>query len=221
MPSALAVLVVFLVRDPTYRLPLLALVLPLFAGGAAGGLGLHDRGRRPSVAVQLFTAIGFAAFVVGWLVTFGVVGFMVTVGVFAAEPSADLLKVIMLFAALGLVFAAWFLWPWYARNVLPNWPRHELRIWTSSGNRWDRVLMAWRQQRMSQSGAVYARGFVATALVLACVVGTAAAGVYDGPVARVVEIGCLVPLPFLHVVIVREAHALCDLWADAASGGTP
>lgn len=219
LPLGLAVLTVLVVRDPTYRFPILALLLPFFLRGASTASGIQKE--RPSATVQAFTTIGFAAFVIGWLLTLGVVGFVVAVGVFSAEPSADLLKRIMLFATAGLVLAAWFLWPWYARLVLPDWPRQDVRIWTSSGNRWDRVYTAWRLRQMATSGVIHWRGFGATALVLLCVMGSTAAGVYDGLVARAMELACLVLLPFLHMMIVRDAHALCGLWAASAEDQVP
>ena len=219
LPLGLAVLTILVVRDPTYRFPILALLLPFFLRGAATASGIGKQ--RPSATVQAFTTIGFAAFVIGWLLTFGVVGFVVAIGVFSAEPSADLLKGIMLVATAGLVLAAWFLWPWYARLVLPDWPRQDVRIWTSSGNRWDRVFTAWRLRQMAASGVVHWRGFGATALTLFCVMGSTAAGVYEGFVARATELGCVLVLPFLHMMIVREAHALCGLWAARAGEAVP
>ena len=158
LPLGLAVLTVLVVRDPTYRFPILALLLPFFLRGAATASGIQTV--RPSATVQTFTTIGFAAFVIGWLLTLGVVGFVVAIGVFSAEPSADLLKRIMLFATAGLVLAAWFLWPWYARLVLPDWPHQDVRIWTSSGNRWDRVFTAWRLRQMAASGVIHGAGVV-------------------------------------------------------------
>ena len=214
VPVALAALTIGLVRDPTYRFPVLAFLLPLFVRGAATAAGIYDRRTRPSVTARVFSTLGFAGFVVGWLLTFSVVGFVVAAGLFGGEPSGDLLKGIMFVAAAGLVVAAWFLWPWYAREVLANWPRQHVRIWTSSGNRWDRVYTAWRLQRMAASGAIRWRGFAATALVVACLVVLAAVGVTDGIVARLVEVGALVLLIPAHVMIVLEAHALCRLWAE-------
>lgn len=158
--------------------------------------------------------MGFAGFIVGWLLTFGVVGFVIAVGVFDGEPSGDLLKQIMFAAAVGLILAAWFIWPWYAREVLANWPRQDVRIWTSSGNRWDRVFTAWRLQQMAASGAIRWRGFGATALVVACLVVSAAVGANDGIVARLAEVGALLLLPPAHVMIVLEAAALCDRWTQ-------
>ncbi len=218
-PVIVGVAVIGLAKDPTYRFPLLTLLLPFFLRGAAIASGISKEG--PPATAQAFTAIGFAAFVIGWLLTLGVVGFAVAIVGFSAEPSADLLKRIMLFAATGLVLAAWFLWPWYARLVLPNWPRQDVRIWTSSGNRWDRVFTGWRLQQLAASGAVRWRGFGATALVLICVMASSATGVYQGIHVLLAELGCLLLLPFLHLVIVRDAHALCRLWAARADAEVP
>lgn len=217
VPVALAVLTIVVLRDPTYRFPVLAFLLPLFLRGAATAAGILDRSTRPSLTARVFSTLGFAGFVVGWLLTFAVIGFVVAVAVFAREPSGDLLKLIMFMAAAGLVLAAWFFWPWYAREVLANWPRHDVRIWTSSGNRWDRVFTAWRLQQMAASGAIRWRGFGATALVLACLVALAAVGVDDGMFARLVEVGALLLLPPAHLVIVVAAHALCDRWTERAN----
>lgn len=218
VPVALAVLAIVLLRDPTYRFPVLAFLLPLFLRGAATAAGIYDRRTRPSLTARAFSTLGFAGFVVGWLLTFAVIGFVIAVGLFAREPSGDLLKQIMFVAAAGLVLAAWFFWPWYAREVLANWPRQDVRIWTSSGNRWDRVFTAWRLQEMAQSGEIRWRGFGATALVVACLVVLAVVGVDDGILARLVEVGALLMLPPAHVVIVLEANALCEVWSERGSG---
>ena len=210
LPTALAVIVVFVFRDPTYRFPLLALLLPVFLRGAAIGLDVH---KRVSRVRWLFSTFGFAAFVVGWLLVFAVLGFALIVAMFPVSPSAELLKQSSFCAAAGLVLAAWFWWPWYARDVLARWPMHGVRIWTSSGNRWDRLYIAWRMQRMAESGRVRWRGFGATALVIALVMVSTAAGTYEGLLARGVEVGCILLLPLLHLVIVGEADALCGLWS--------
>lgn len=217
VPIALAGLVIVLLRDPTYRFPVLAFLLPLFLRGAATATGIYDRRRKPSLTARVFSTLGFAGFIVGWLLTFAVMGFAIAVGVFDGKPSGDLLKQIMFVAAAGLILTAWFIWPWYAREVLANWPRQDVRIWTSSGNRWDRVSTAWRLQQMAASGAIRWRGFGATALVVACLVVLAAMGVDDGIIARLAEVGALLLLPPLHVMIVLEANALCDRWAERAS----
>ena len=211
LPTALAVIVVFAFRDPTYRLPLLALLLPWFLRGAAHVLGV---GKRVSGVYWLFGTLGFAGFVVGWLLVIAALGFGLTVALFSIPPSSTLLKQTSFWAAGGLVLAAWFWWPWYARDVLARWPMHAVRIWTSSGNRWDKLFIGWRMQRMAESGSVRWRGFGATTLVIALVMVATAAGAYDGFPARLAEIVCVASLPFLHVVIVREADALCGLWSE-------
>ena len=210
-PTALAVLVVLVFRDPTYRFVLLALLLPVFLHGAAVALGVH---KRTSRVRWVFGTLGFAGFLVGWLLAIAVFGFGLVVAVFSVPPSSDLLKQSSFWAAAGLVLAAWFWWPWYARDVLARWPKHGVRIWTSSGNRWDRLYIAWRMQRMAESGSVRWRGFGATAAVVALVMVSTAAGAYDGLLARGVEVGCILPLPLLHLVIVGEADVLCGLWSE-------
>ena len=219
VPLALAALAIALLRDPTYRFPVLAFLLPLFLRGAATAAGIYDRRTKPSLTARVFSTLGFAGFVVGWLLTFAVVGFVIAVGLFGREPSGDLLKGIMFVAGAGLILAAWFLWPWYAREVLANWPRPEVRIWTSSGNRWDRVFTAWRLQQMAASGGIHWRGFGATAVVVACLMVLAAVGVTDGIVARLAEVGGVVLLIPAHVMIVLEARALCDRWTERAGAG--
>ena len=211
LPTALAVIVVFLFRDPTYRFVLLALLLPFFLLGGARALGVQ---KRISEVRWLFSTLGFAGFAVGWLLAIAVLGFGLVVVLFSVPPSSALLKQCGLWAAAGLVLGAWFWWPWYARDVLARWPAHGVRIWTSSGNRWDRLYIAWRMQRMAESGSVRWRGFSATAGVIALVMATAALGAYDGFPFRLVEVGCVVALPLLHLVIVGEADTLCGIWSE-------
>ena len=217
VPVALAGLAILLLRDPTYRFPLLAFSLPFFLRGAATAVGLYDRRTKPSMAARVFSTLGFAGFVVGWLLTFAVVGFAFAVGVLSREPSGDLLELLMFIAAGELVVVAWFLWPWYAREVLSNWARREVRIWTSSGNRWDRLSLAWRLQKMAESGGIRWRGFGATALVVASLMVLAAVGVGDGVVPRLTEVVALLLLPPLHMTIVLEANTLCNRWAERTS----
>ena len=211
LPTVLAVIVVCVFRDPTYRFPLLALLLPWLLRGAAQVLGVQ---KRMSGARWLFVTLGFAGFAIGWLLVIAVLGFGLIVALFSVPPSSALLKQTSFWAAGGVVLAAWFWWPWYARDVLARWPMHAVRIWTSSGNRWDKLFIGWRMQRMAESGSVRWRGFGATALVIALVMAATAAGAYDGLSVRVAEVGCVASLPFLHLVIVREADALCGQWAE-------
>ncbi|MDE0226222.1 MAG: hypothetical protein OXP28_13980 [Gammaproteobacteria bacterium] len=214
LPTVLAVIVVLVFRDPTYRFPLLALLLPLFVLGGARALGVQ---KRTSATRLVFTMFGFAGFAVGWLLTFAVLGFGVVVALFPVPPSGQLLKQSSFWAAGGLVLAAWFWWPWYAREVLARWPAHHVRIWTSSGNRWDRLYIAWRMQRMAESGGVRWRGFGATAGVVALVMMSTVAGPFEGWPARMAEVVCIVLLPWLHLVIVREADTLCGIWSRRES----
>ena len=217
-PTALAVLVLFLFRDPTYRFPLLALLLPFFLLGGARALGVQ---RRISGVQWLFSTLGFAGFAVGWLLAFAALGFGLVIALFSVAPSGQLLKQSSFWAAGGLVLAAWFWWPWYARDVLARWPRHGVRIWTSSGNRWDRLYIAWRMQRMAESGSVRWRGFGATTGVIALVMASTVAGSFDGWLFRVGEVGCVALLPWLHLVIVGEADALCGIWNDRPRNTDP
>ena len=221
VPVALAGGTILLLRDPTYRFPVLAFWLPFFLRGAATAVGLYDRRTKPSMTARMFSTLGFAGFVVGWLLTFAVIGFVFVVGVFSRQPSGEVLEHLLFVAAGGLILAAWFLWPWYAREVLPNWPRQGVRIWTPSGNRWDRLLTAWRLQQMAASGAIRWRGFGATALAVVCLMVLAAVGVNDGIVARLVEVGALLLLVPAHAVIVLEGHALCDRWSERANDPVP
>ena len=142
------------VRDPTYRFPLLALLLPLFLRGAAVALSV---GKRTSGLRWAFSTLGFAAFAVGWLLAIAVLGFGLIVAVFSVAPSSALLKQSSFWRRWTRA-GGWFWWPWYARDVLARWPMHAVRIWTSSGNRWDRLYIAWRMQRMAESGSVRWRG---------------------------------------------------------------
>lgn len=171
------------------------------------------------MAARAFSTLGFAGFVVGWLLTFAVVGFAFADLLLAQEPSGDLLKLLMFIAAGELVIVAWFLWPWYAREVLANWARQDVRIWTSSGNRWDRLSLAWRLQQMGESGGIRWRGFGATALVVAALMVLAAVGVSDGVLARLTEVAVLLLLLPLHMTIVLQANTLCNRWAERASEG--
>ncbi len=210
LPTALAVIVVCVFRDPTYRFVLLALLLPFFLLGGARALGVQ---RRISGVRWLFGTLGFAGFAVGWLLAFAVLGFGLVVALFSVAPSGQLLKQSSFWAAAGLVLAAWFWWPWYARDALARWPRHGVRIWTSSGNRWDRLYIAWRMQRMAESGSVRWRGFAATTGVIGLVMISTSAGAFDGWLFRAGEVACVALLPWLHLVIVGQADALCGIWS--------
>ena len=213
-PTALAGAFTVLVADPTYRFPLVALVLPMFLRGAARALGVAKDTTDDSKVGRAFALAGFAGFVVGWLLVFAILAFTVAVGVFSVPGSADILKVAMVLATAGFVAAAWFWWPWYARDELANWPRHDVRVWASSSNRWDRLYLSWRMQQLAAAGALRWRGFRATCALVVSVFGLAAIGAYDGFLARGAEVFLVLLLPILHTYIVREADALCARWTS-------
>ena len=211
LPAIASAGVLVLVGDPTYRFPLLALVLPLQVRAAAMGLGVGVPGSRVR---RLFEAVGFAGFVAGWLLAFAAMAFGIAVAAFSLPVTTALLKQTLFVGAAGLVVGAWFWWPWYVGDVLDAWPRHGVRIATASGNRWDRLFLSWRMQRLAASGRLRWRGFAATGLVIAVVVLASAAGAYGGWLARLVEAACVLALPVLHLHAVAAAHALCTLWAQ-------
>ena len=216
VPAVASAGVLALVGDPTYRFPLLALVLPLQVRGAAAGLGVGAQGSRLRC---VFEAIGFAGFVAGWLLAFSAVAFGVAVAVFSLPATTALLKQTLFVGAAGLILGAWFWWPWYVGDALAAWPRHGVRIATASGNRWDRLFLSWRMQRMAASGRLRWRGFGATGLVIAVVVLASAMGAYEGWPARVVEGICVLILPALHLAAVAAAHALCVVWSERSAVG--
>lgn len=216
LPALASAGVLVLVEDPTYRFPLLALVLPLQVRGAAAGLGLGAPG---SGLRRVFEAVGFAGFVAGWLLAFSAVAFGVAVAAFSPPVTTTLLKQTLLVGAGALIVGAWFWWPWYVGDVLAAWPRQGVRIATASGNRWDRLFLSWRMQRMAASGGLRRRGFAATGMVIGVVVLASTAGAYGGLPVRVMEAACVLALPVLHLHAVASAHALCILWAERDTMG--
>ena len=212
-PVAWCLVVAFFFDDPTYRFPLFAALLPGMQRAAARTLGVH----RPddlSKTERFFVAVGFAGFVVGWLLLFAVLVFALIVGVFSLEGSGAVLQGALIGGAAGLVLAAWFWWPWYARDALANWPRTDAHIWTASGNRWDRLFLAWRMQKLARSGGLRWRGFGATTGLVAAVTALAAVGVLGRFVALPLSLALIASLPLFHIVIAREANALCEMWAE-------
>ena len=212
-PTVLAGAFTFLVSDPTYRFPLIAFVLPMFVRGAAKALDVGKDTTDDSRVGRFFVMVGFAGFVVGWLLVFAILAFTAAVGLFSVSGSADVLKVAMVLAATGFVVAAWFWWPWYVRDELASWPRHDVRVWTSSSNRWDRLYLSWRMQQLAASADLRARGFMATSGVVVCVFALAAVGAYPAVLARAAEAVLVLALPLAHALLVREADALCGQWA--------
>ena len=211
-PTVMTGVFTFLVSDPTYRFPLIALVLPMFVRGAAKALEVGKDTTDDSRVGRFFVMVGFAGFVVGWLLVFGILAFTAAVGLFSVSGSADVLKVAMGLAAMGFIGAAWFWWPWYVRDELANWPRHDVRVWTSSSNRWDRLYTSWRMQQLAESKDMRAHGFIATAGAVICVFALAAVGAYPGVLARGAEVVLVLALPVAHAFVVREANALCERW---------
>ena len=104
----------------------------MFVRGAAKALDVGKDTTDDSRVGRFFVMVGFAGFVVGWLLVFAILAFTAAVGLFSVSGSADVLKVAMVLAAAGFAVAAWFWWPWYVRDELANWPRHDVRVWTSS-----------------------------------------------------------------------------------------
>ena len=213
-PTVLAGAFTFLVSDPTYRFPLIAFVLPMFVRGAAKALGIGKDTTDDSRVGRFFVMVGFAGFVVGWLLVFAMLVFTAAIGMFSVSGSADVLKVAMVLAAAGFVVAAWFWWPWYVRDELASWPRHDVRVWTSSSNRWDRLYLSWRMQQFAKSGELRWRGFAATVGAVACVFALAGTGAYAGVIARGAEVLLVLALPLAHAFVVSEANALCERWTD-------
>ena len=211
-PTVLAGAFTFLVDDPTYRFPLIVLVLPMFLRGAARVLGVAKDATDTSKVGRAFAVLGFLGFVVGWLLMFAILGFTVAVGLFSGTETGNVLRASITVAAGGFIVAAWYWWPWYARDELAAWPRHGVRVWASSSNRWDRLLLSWRMQQLAASGDLRWRGFGATAALVATVFVLAAFGTYSGIGPRMLEVAGVLLLPVLHVGIAKYAHALCLKW---------
>ena len=211
-PTVLAGAFTFLVSDPTYRFPLIAFVLPMFVRGAAKALDVGKDTADDSRIGRFFVMVGFAGFVVGWLLVFAILAFTAAVGLFSVSGSADVLKVAMVLAAVGFAVAAWFWWPWYVRDELASWPRHDVRVWASSSNRWDRLHLSWRMQQFAESGELRWQGFAAVVGVVVCVFALAAMGAYNGLLARGAEVVLVLLLPIVHARTVRQANRLCTRW---------
>lgn len=211
-PTVLLAVVVFFVHDPTFRFPLIALLLPTFIRGAARTLDVADATADSGIA-RAFGLVGFAGFIVGWLLVFAIVTFAVATGMLGVTGTGDLVKVAMLLAGIGYGIAAWFWWPWYVRAELAAWPRQDVRVWATASSRWDRLSMSWRMQQLSRSGRLRVRGFGSTVVVVAAAFGLAVAGTYTGLVAQAFEVALVLALPVAHLDVVRAADALCARWS--------
>ncbi len=217
IPVIIAFALVVLVRDPTYRFPLLVLLLPLFQRRAALAAGVYEMQDAPSRLALLLHTLGFAGSVVGWMLVFTVVSFTIAVGVLSYESTSLVMKRSILLGALGFVVAAWFWWPYYARHVVSSWPRHDHRIWVESSNRWEELFGSYRMQRMLKSGTTRWLGFSGVAGLVVLIIGVSVLGVYEGPLPRVMEIlAVTLLLPALHYLAILKASELCVLWSQHA-----
>ena len=211
VPTVLSLAIVTLFHDPTYRFPFLALVLPMFLRGAAIVLGVHRTSDEPSRTQRCFATLGFAGFTVGWLLMFGLSAFTVVVMLLSVPGTGTVIALCLSLGGLGFVVAAAFFWPWYARNVLEQWPRSASRIGTSSSNRWQRLFLTWRIQQM-RGKALRLKGFGYLASTIVVVMALTIVGAYEGAAARIAEVLLVALLPPLHLLIVKATHEVCTLW---------
>ncbi len=213
LPTVASALIVTLVWDPTLRYPLVILTLPAFLLGAAKGLGVGEF--RDSTMIWIVRSLGTMAFFVGWTLAFSILGYLIAVSVFSLESTNFVMKRTIVVANLvGFGTAAWFLWPYYAREVVSAWPTQDKRIWVSSSNRWDQVFRAYRLREMARSGPLRLIGFGLTAGVLMAVLGLTVLGAYEGSAARFGEALLVLLLPVLHYGIVLETNAISTRWRD-------
>ena len=213
VPAALSVAIVTLFHDPTYRFPLLTLVLPMFLRGAAIALGVNRTTDEPSRSQRFFATLGFAGFAVGWLLMFGLIAFTVLVLLLSFPGTGTTIAFCLSFGGFGLILAAAFWWPWYARDVLEQWPRSSFRVGTQSSNRWQRLFLAWRIQQMRGRG-LRLKGFALLASVIVVVMALTILGAYQGTVPRIVDILLIALLSPLHLQIVKTTHKVCTLWQE-------
>ena len=213
VPTALSLAIVTLFHDPTYRFPFLTLALPMFLRGAAIVLGVNRRNDEPSRTQRFFAAVGFAGFAVGWLLMLGLLAFTVLVMLLSLPGTGTTIAFCLSLGGLGLVVAAAFWWPWYARDVLEQWPRSASRIWTPSSNRWQRLFLTWRMQQM-RGKALRLKGFGFLAGVIVVVMAVTILGAYPGTIPRTADIVLIALLPPLHLLIVRATQEVCTVWQE-------
>lgn len=212
VPTALSLIIITLFHDPTYRFPFLTLVLPMFLRGAAIVLGVN-RADEPSRTQRFFATLGFAGFAVGWLLMFGLLAFTVLVMLLSFPGTGTIIALCLSFGGFGLILAAAFWWPWYARDVLEQWPRSASRIWTESSNRWQRLFLTWRMQKM-RGKALRLKGFTLLAGVIIVTMSLTILGAYQGTIPRIADILLIALLPPLHLQIVKTTHKVCTLWQE-------
>jgi hypothetical protein len=137
-PMAGTVAVLLVVDDPTYRLPLLVLMLPLYQRGAGIAIGIYELSGEGRLT-RLLSQIRFALMVCGWTLIFGI-AWMMLLG-FAGKPlTPEVSKISMLLTSVCYVVAGWFWWPYYARPVLAEWPKSAGRIYVKSSRRFDSFI---------------------------------------------------------------------------------
>ncbi len=210
-PVALApVLAVLIFDDPTYRYALIAASLPFQLRAAATLLDLPLTPEMGSRTTWLLQAAGFTSMVLGWTVMFTILAMVLVVGVIGVPFSFVAMKQSALVGSLGFIAAAWFWWPFYARNVLSSWPGHDRRIFVRASNNWDALAHASRIQQ-SRTGTRIP-GFITVTLIAAATIGASAAGALDHPLSAIAAIVAAACLPLLHVVVVAEANRLCQGW---------
>lgn len=224
LPCVTGVAAVLLIVDPTMRYTILVATLPLLQRGTLQLRGLELPKPLRTRTPWLFHVASFTLVVVGWTVMFTILVMAVAHTVFGVYFSFDSMKQSILGGCLTFVIAAWFWWPYYVVALLDAWPRHDKRVFVKSSNRWDTLLEAWRLRRQS---AQKWPGFLAVSGVAAAVVGTSAAGAWEGIFATLIGIAGVALLVPLNWIAVREAHALCADDATtpsilaAAADGTP
>ena len=211
VPTALSLAIVTLFQDPTYRFPFLTLVLPMFLRGAAIALGVYWSRDVPTRTQRFFVTLGFAGFAVGWLLMFGLAAFTVVVMLLSIPGTGAVIALCLSFGGLGFIVAAAFWWPWYARNVLQQWPRSANRLGTASSNRWQRLLLTWRMQQMRGKG-LRLKGFGFLSGTIVAVMALTIVGGFQGVVPRIAEILLIALLIPLHLLIVKATHEVCTLW---------
>ena len=213
VPTALALAIVTLFHDPTYRFPFLTLVLPMFLRGAAIALGVNRSTEEPSRAERFFSTLGFAGFAIGWLLMFGLSAFTVLVMLLSLPGTGTVIALCLSFGGFGFILAAAFWWPWYARDVLEHWPRSASRIGTQSSNRWQRLFLTWRMQQM-RGRALRLQGFGYLSGTIVVVMALTILGAYDGIAPRLADILLIALLTPLHLLTVKATHEVCTLWQE-------
>ena len=213
VPTVLSLAIVTLFHDPTYRFPFLTLVLPMFLRGAAIALGVNRTSDEPSRTQRFFATLGFAGFAVGWLLMFGLIAFTVLVMLLSMPGTGTVIAFCLSFGGFGLIVAAAFWWPWYAGDTLEQWPRLAFRVGTRSSNRWQRLFLTWRMQKLRGRG-LRLKGFGVLASVIVVVMALTILGAYQGIGPRIADILLIALLLPLHLWIVKATDEVCTLWQE-------